>query len=92
MKCLNLSKTKVTDAGIERLFVGNYHWSRSMTELRLDNCLQITDYAIETVLEACNRLEIFLFHSCPRTTERALTALQMFLSQTHVKQATWTIY
>ena len=96
MKCLNLSKTKVTDAGIERLFVGNYHWSRSMTELRLDNCLQITDYAIEIVLEVCKRLNIFLFHACPKTTERSLTALEVFLSlhrtKGDVKQTTWTIY
>ena len=96
MSCLNLSHTKVTDDGIERLFAGNDNWSHCLTELRLDNCKQITDYAIEIVLEVCNRLNIFLFHACPKTTEISLTALERFLSlhREHgdVKQTTWTIY
>ena len=85
MSSLNLSHTKVTDAGIERLFAGNDQWSHSLTELRLDNCLSITDYAIEIVLEICDRLNIFLFHACPKTTERSLTALERFLSMHRTK-------
>ena len=96
MSCLNLSNTKVTDDGIERLFAGNDNWSQSLTELRLDNCPQITDYAIEIVLEVCKKLNIFLFHACPKTTERSLTALERFLrlhsTKGDVKQTTWTIY
>merc|ERR1719510_629947 len=94
LSCLNLSYTKVSDDGIEMLFANNDHWAKSLTELRLDHCPQITDYAVEIVLETCQqRLDIFIVHACPRTTEASLTALQSFLSRRkNVKQLTWTTY
>ena len=66
---------------------------KTLAELRIDNCVQVTDDSVELVLEICEKLNIFLFHGCPKTTERSLIALQTFLSERkHVKQATWTIY
>ena len=94
LTCLNLSYTKVSDVGIEKLFGNNNHWT--INELRLDNCSKITDVAVEMVLETCQEhLNIFIVHSCPLTTERSLTALQKFWCQRKtnaVKQVTWTTY
>jgi Leucine-rich repeat (LRR) protein len=93
LTCLNLSHTRVTDDGLARLFDQK---SLRLTELRVDNCRNITDEGIEIVLEACQEhLNIFLFHACPGTSDRSLTALQTFLRQgggAAVKQTTWTIY
>lgn len=91
LTCLNLSHTQVTDDGLARLLLDQK--SLRLTELRVDNCPNITDEGIEIVLEACQEhLNIFLFHACPRTSDRSLTALQTFLGFKAVKQTTWTIY
>lgn len=95
LKSLNLGHTNITDDGIEKLFANNHCWKQSLCELKLDNCVNITDYGIEVVLETCQeKLNIFIIHACPRTTDRSVMAIESFLNSRgqKVEQVTWTFY
>ena len=92
LQALNLSHNQITDEGVIMLF-SSPAFSKSLKELRMDHCKLITDEAIEIVLDNCKALEVFIIHSCPKTTNRSLHALEQFLSeQTSVKQVTFTAY
>ena len=90
---LNLSRTQVSDLGVESLVAGG-SLRHSLKELRLDNCPRVTDDAVETVLESCVNLNILIFHGCPQTSDRSRQALQDFLMNNSgsMKQVTWTVY
>ena len=80
----------MTDEGVIMLF-SSPAFSNSLKELRMDHCNLITDEAIEIVLEHCKTLDVFIIHSCAKTTNRSLHALEQFLStRTSVKQVTFT--
>ena len=94
LQSLNMSHTNLTDEGVIGLFFENFNFKVSLKELRLDHCPNITDDAVEVVLETCqDKLNIFIVHSCPKTTDRSVQALEQFwTNQQSVKQITWTIF
>lgn len=89
---LSLSDTPVTDRSLVRLSVSRCR--ASLRELRISDCLNITDAGIEALLAGSTALQVFIFHGCPRVTEKSRLSLQTFLDSVgrHVRQVTWTVY
>lgn len=91
LRSLNISRTKVTDAGIFSLCNGVC--CQSLTELHMNNCIHLSDEAVEGVVTFCPKMTILLFHGCPCITERSREALEMLQGVgSKMRQVTWTIY
>ncbi|XP_030843779.1 protein AMN1 homolog [Strongylocentrotus purpuratus] len=91
LKSLNISRTKVTDEGIFSLCNGVC--KQSLKELHLNNCIHLSDEAVEAVVNFCPKIAILLFHGCPCITDRSRQALEMIQGPgSKMKQVTWTIY
>ncbi|XP_033739686.1 protein AMN1 homolog [Pecten maximus] len=92
LKSINFSKTKVTDNGVIGLVTGNC--SKTLKEVHMDGCVNLTDEAVEGVLQFCPQISILLFHGCPKITEQSRQALEQLTldRKTPMKQVTWTIY
>ncbi|XP_041453056.1 protein AMN1 homolog [Lytechinus variegatus] len=91
LKSLNVSRTKVTDEGIFSLCNGACQ--QSLNEVHMNNCVHLSDEAVEAVVNFCPKIAILLFHGCPCITDRSRQALEMIQgSGSKMKQVTWTIY
>ncbi|KAL4232969.1 Antagonist of MEN (Mitotic Exit Network) [Mactra antiquata] len=92
LKSLNISNTQITDAGIMMLVSGQC--AKSLTEVHINNCANVTDEAVEAVVHFCPQINILLFHGCPKITEQSRQALEdLSISRdSPMKQVTWTIY
>ena len=54
-----------------------------MQELHLNSCLELTDEAVEAVVQFCPNISIFLFPGCPKLTGKmSIIAKFMALSCT----------
>jgi len=94
---LSLARTRVTDKGLAKM--GEGESGKTIKEVRLDGCRDITDRGIEDFLAGIGRngssvLEILIFHKCPKVTDRSRQVLEEFLMEAggHVRQLTWTVY
>ncbi|XP_022196915.2 protein AMN1 homolog [Nilaparvata lugens] len=87
---LNLSNTRVSDAGV--FSIANGACSRTLSEVKMNNCQLITDDAICSVAENCPNLEILVCHGCPRLTEQCEHILTCLLSKRNVKHLTYTVF
>ncbi|XP_060070166.1 protein AMN1 homolog [Ylistrum balloti] len=92
LKSVNFSKTKVTDNGVIGLVMGSS--SKTLKEVHMDGCVNLTDEAVEGVLQFCPQICILLFHGCPKITEQSRQALEQLTIDraAPMKQVTWTIY
>lgn len=92
LKSVNVSNSQITDNGIMKLVSGQC--SKTLTEVHINGCRQVTDEAVEAVLQFCPQINILLFHGCPNITEQSRQALEeMTISRSSpMKQVTWTIY
>lgn len=92
LKSVNFSKTKVTTDGVISLVMGNC--AKTLKEIHMDGCNEITDEAVEAALQFCPNLSILLFHGCRKITEKSREALELKSMEggTKMKQVTWTIY
>ncbi|PSN33397.1 Protein AMN1 [Blattella germanica] len=79
----------VSDIGILALVQGDS--AESLTELHLEKCLQITDFAIESIILYCANIKILIFHGCP-VSDASRVALETLLLNKKMKQLTWTVY
>ena len=88
LQCVNFAFTNITDFAIGEIFAPN--GAKNVKELRLDHCKQITDDAIDIILEEQgDQLDIFIMHACPLLTLKSISAFETFHN---VKQVSWTIY
>ncbi|XP_069102421.1 protein AMN1 homolog isoform X1 [Argopecten irradians] len=92
LKSVNFSKTNVTDNGVIALVSGSC--SKTLKEVHMDGCINLTDEAVEGVLQFCPQISILLFHGCPKITEQSRQALEDLTMEraAPMKQVTWTIY
>lgn len=92
LKSVNFSNAQVTDSGVLSLVSGKC--SNSLKEIHMNNCVNLTDEAVEAVVQYCPQISILLFHGCPKTTENARIALEELMtgSTSRVRQITWTVY
>ncbi|CAH1773532.1 unnamed protein product [Owenia fusiformis] len=94
LECINIANTDITDNGVIALAMGSC--AKALKEVHMDHCKNITDESIEGLLQMCPRINILLFHACPKVTEQSRVALEEMLQQSgeskKVKQITWTVY
>ncbi|XP_006002188.1 protein AMN1 homolog [Latimeria chalumnae] len=90
LQSINFSATKVTNDGITALVSGQC--SKSLKEVHMDHCVNLSDEAIEAVLTYCPQIDILLFHECPLITENSRVVLEQLLGPKQMKQVTWTVY
>ncbi|XP_052102960.1 protein AMN1 homolog [Mytilus californianus] len=92
LRSINFSKTKVTTEGVVSLVMGNC--GKSLKEIHMDGCHELTDEAVEAALQFCPNLSILLFHGCPKITDKSREALEQKSMEggTPMRQVTWTIY
>ncbi|XP_021355399.1 protein AMN1 homolog [Mizuhopecten yessoensis] len=92
LKSVNFSKTKVTDNGVVGLVSGSC--AKTLKEVHMDGCVNLTDEAVEGVLQFCPQISILLFHGCPKITDQSREALeQLTIDRAEpMKQVTWTVY
>jgi hypothetical protein len=89
LSCLNLSKTGIADSGLAVL---GENCRESLRELRIDGCLRVTDDGVERLLAGVRRLAIFVFHNCPKLTDRSRLAVERHDTENKMKQLVWTVY
>ncbi|XP_039253367.2 protein AMN1 homolog [Styela clava] len=92
LESLNVSSTKVSDNGVFQICKGKC--CNTLTEFHMALCHNITDEAIECIIEYCRKIRILIFHGCPKITENSRIALEELLARecSNVKQLTWTVY
>ncbi|KAL3881832.1 hypothetical protein ACJMK2_028224 [Sinanodonta woodiana] len=92
LQSVNFAQTKVTDTGVVSLVSGCC--AESLNEIHMDGCKELTDEAVEAVLQFCPKISILLFHGCPKITEQSRLALEELTigRAKPMKQVTWTIY
>ncbi|KAK7107110.1 protein AMN1 homolog [Littorina saxatilis] len=92
LSSFNFSKAAVTDSGVFSLVNGAC--SASLKEMDMSGCVQLTDEAVEGVVQLCPHIKILVFHSCPLITENARVALENLVHNgaTRMKQVTFTVY
>lgn len=92
LQSANFSQTSITDQGLLSFAQGECR--RTLREIRIDGCREVTDEGIEALLGFCAKLSILIFHNCPKVTEQSRLALENYLleNQISMKQLTWTIY
>eukprot|EP00794_Sanderia_malayensis_P012757 gene12757-14066_t len=83
---LNVSRTKVTDEGLQLL--SNGCCAGQLKEIHVGFCPDVTDIGIGMILESCAQLQILIFHGCPQVTDLSRERIQMH----KMKQITWTVY
>lgn len=69
--------------------------SKTIEEIHIANCEQITDESIECILMKSTRIKYLLFHNCPKTSEASRLALEDYMtnnSNQKFRHLTWTIY
>ncbi|XP_039513674.1 protein AMN1 homolog [Pimephales promelas] len=84
------SGTNVTDQGVIGLATGVC--SRSLKELQMARCRNLTDLAVTAVLANCANIRIFNFHGCPLMTGKSREALQNLIGPGKIQQVSWTVY
>ncbi|NXI52622.1 AMN1 protein, partial [Chloroceryle aenea] len=87
---VDFSSTQVTDDGVVALVSGTC--SKSLKEVHMVRCVNLTDVAVEAVLTSCPKIHIFLFHGCPLMTDRSRDVLEQLVLSNKIKQVTWTVY
>ncbi|XP_060601706.1 protein AMN1 homolog isoform X1 [Ruditapes philippinarum] len=92
LKSINISNTLVSDAGIMQLVSGQC--AAALTEMHINGCKNVTDEAVEAIMQFCPQINILIFHGCPNITEQSRQALEdLTVSRSApMKQVTWTIY
>ncbi|NXA38825.1 AMN1 protein, partial [Eudromia elegans] len=66
LQSVSFSSTQVTDDGVIALVSGTC--SKNLKEIHMEQCVNLTDVAVEAVLTCCPEIYIFLFHGCPLIT------------------------
>lgn len=90
LKCLNLSRTQVTDYGLISLADGVC--AKILTELQLSYCKGVTDEGIDAVSNNCPKLSILIFHGCPLISSEVAAMSLQTNSNVPMKMVTWTIF
>jgi len=93
LKSLNIIAIQATDNGILKLCQGSC--SRTITEIDMSGCKDLTDDAVDFLIQCCSQLRIILFARCPNITENARISLEEKLNSSSgakMKQVSWTIY
>ena len=88
LSCLNVSGTSITDDGVRSLCDGMTQ--RTLVELHINSCLNLTDRAVDDVVQRCPFIRILLLHGCPKMTEATRAVIDELSSR--MRQVTWTIY
>ncbi|XP_025837268.1 protein AMN1 homolog [Agrilus planipennis] len=84
--CLNLSETKITNAGLEQVVKGSS--GKNLVELRISSCPNLTENVLKSVTENCNSLQILIFSN--NQLDQFGENLESDKLK-NLKQLTWTI-
>lgn len=88
---INLSNTETSDVGLNALSLGQS--SKSLIEIKLNNCINISDEGVNDLVKGCKKLSILVFCNCPKVTVDCQLALDSFLNKDKKsKLLTWTVY
>lgn len=90
LKCLNLSRTQVTDFGL--LSLANGVCSKMLSELQVPYCENVTDEGISILNEHCPKLAILIFHGCPHISSDMISVNWQANPDTPRKMVTWTVH
>ncbi|XP_041351684.1 protein AMN1 homolog isoform X2 [Gigantopelta aegis] len=92
LSSVNFSRASVSDNGVFSL--ANGVCSKSLKEVHMNNCENLTDESVEAIVQFCPGISILIFHGCPLMTDQARMALEEVLTGRNgrMKQVTWTIY
>ena len=88
LESLNVSGTSITDEGIRFLCEGLP--GKSLNELHINNCCNLTDASVNLVTRTCPSIQILLLHGCPKMTDATRNAIDELATQ--MRQVTWTFY
>lgn len=87
---IDFSRTDVTDKGVIGLATGVC--SKSLKELQMIRCPNLTDLAVTAVVANCANMRIFNFEGCPLLTDKSREALQNLIGPDKIQQVSWTVY
>lgn len=91
IRAINLSNTDISDVGLNALSAGQS--SKSLVEIKLNNCIDISDKGVNDLVKGCRKLSILVFCNCPKVTVDCQLALDSFLNKDKKsKLITWTVY
>lgn len=92
LKCINFSATSVSDNGVNFLCEGPS--SLTLNEVSMNRCKHLSDNSVRCLALSCLKLEVLIFHECPKMTEDSRLILGEFTQNrnTAVKHLTWTVY
>lgn len=91
IRAINLSNTEIGDVGLHALSAGQS--SKSLVEIKLNNCINISDKGVNDLVKGCRKLVILVFCNCPKVTVECQLALDSFLNKDKKsKLITWTVY
>lgn len=91
IRAINLSNTEISDVGLNALSLGLS--SKSLVEIKLNNCIHISDKGVNDLVKGCKKLLILVFCNCPKVTVDCQLALDSFLNRDKKsKLITWTVY
>ncbi|XP_040582935.1 protein AMN1 homolog [Lepeophtheirus salmonis] len=86
---LSISSTEITDKALIGLSQGDCR--KSLQEIRIDGCLEVSDSGVGAILASCNKLNVFLFDYSPKLTHVARRTLDNYFGCSRIKQISWTI-
>lgn len=91
IRAINLSNTEISDVGLNALSVGRS--SKSLVEIKLNNCFDISDKGVNDLVNGCRKLSILVFCNCPKVSVDCQLALDSFLNKDKKsKLVTWTVF
>uniref|UniRef100_A0A8D2LD66 Antagonist of mitotic exit network 1 homolog n=1 Tax=Varanus komodoensis TaxID=61221 RepID=A0A8D2LD66_VARKO len=89
--CFSITDTSLQALGQNCQSLHSVDFS-STQEIHMDQCVNLTDVAVEAVLTCCPMIYILLFHGCPLVTDRSREALEQLVGSNKFKQISWTVY
>ncbi|XP_019875641.1 protein AMN1 homolog [Aethina tumida] len=86
--CIAVSETPIGHEGISALVEGPS--GKNLKELKIDNCVNVTEATLRKIVECCPDMEILIFYNCDRSiSEMMFTPQENQLK--NLKQLSWTI-
>ena len=90
LRCLNLSRTQVTDFGL--ISLANGVCSKHLSEVQVPYCEHVTDEGINVLSENCPKLTILIFHGCPQISSDVVGSNWQVNPDIPMKMVTWTVH